>query len=146
MRKLILKNKVMVPVFEFLQNLELNASKASRGRTQLIKRIEEKSKEFDDSLMDIKKKYFELDENGELIVNDGFYKYLDGVDKEKERKESEELSEEMFEIHFGEYSTKYDSLFKELDNLDIMLSGTKAFAYNELMEAYEENENKEVEK
>lgn len=151
MKTIKLENKLLVPVFTFLQSVNLKANKASRGRTQLLKRLEEKSKEFNEALTEIRKEYFEIGEDGELVVVDSQYKFKDEKNKTTLEAELnvkvEELNKEQFEIQFGEYSTKYDALFIALDNLEIEISGQEAFAYNELMDAYEVNEDiKEEEK
>lgn len=144
MKKIKLENQMIVPVFTLLQELSLKA-KASRGRNQFIKRLEEKSQEFNEALTEIRKEYFEVDADGELKSENGKYIYKD-LSKENElNKRIEELNEELFEINFGEYSTKYEAMFEALDSTEEELSGQKAFAYNELMDAYEANENKKEE-
>lgn len=148
MKIIKLEHQSIVPVFTFLQNVNLKANKASRGRTQFIKRLEEKNKEFNEALTDIRKEYFEVDENGEFktIGEQLVYKeLLTTADKALLNKQVEELNKEHFEIQFGEYSTKYEALFSALDDLEIELSGQEAFAYNELMDAYEANEDKKEE-
>lgn len=145
MKTIKLENKSIVPVFNFLQGVNLKANKASRGRTQFSKRLEEKNKEFNEALDEIRKEYFEIDENGELIIEEDKYIYKDESQETEVNEKIKELNEEKFEIHFGEYSTKYENLFNALDNLEIELSGQDAFAYNELMDAYEANEDKKEE-
>lgn len=149
MKKIKLQNNLIVPIFNFLTEVKLSANKASRGRTQFLKRLEEKSKEFNEAVTDIRKEYFKVDDNGDLIVVDGQYQFKEpemAVNQEVElTKKLTELGEETFEIHFGEYSTKYEALFTALDNLEVELSGSDALAYNELMDAYESNEDKSEE-
>lgn len=139
MKKIKLKNYLIVPVFQLLQDVGLK-DKASRGRTQFLKRLEEKNKDFNEALMEIRKEYFEVDDEGELRVEDGKYIFKDKKQEKELNEKVKELDEEEFEILFGEYSTKYEALFTALDNLDEELRGQKALAYDELMTAYEENE------
>lgn len=139
MKTIKLENQLIVPVFQFLQEVSLKG-KASRGRTQFSKRLEEKSKEFNDALTDLRKEYFELDDEGELKVDGDKYIYKDKSKEEELNEKIKELNEEGFEIQFGEYSTKYEALFTALDNLDEELNGQKALVYDELMTAYEANE------
>lgn len=139
MKTIKLQNQLIVPVFQFLQEVNLKG-KASRGRTQFSKRLEEKIKEFDEALTEIRKEYFELDEDGELKVDDDKYTFKDKSKEEELNEKIQELNEEEFEIQFGEYSTKYEALFTALDNLEEELNGQKALAYDELMTAYEANE------
>lgn len=148
MKTIKLENQSIVPVFTFLQNVNLKANKESRGRTQFIKRLEEKNKEFNEALTDIRKEYFEVGEAGEFktVGEQLVYKeHVTTADKVLLNKQVEELNKEHFEIQFGEYSTKYDALFTALNDLEIELSGQEAFAYNELMDAYEANEDKKEE-
>lgn len=149
MKKIKLANNLIVPVFNFLSEVKLSANKASRGRTQFLKRLEEKSKEFNEAATDIRKEYFKVNDEGNLLVVDGEYQFKDPEMKAVQdvalTKKLTELGEETFEIHFGEYSTKYEALFSALDNLEVELSGADALAYNELMDAYESNEGKSEE-
>lgn len=140
MKTIKLKNKVIVPVFEFLTDVNLKANKASRGRTQLLKRLEEKSKEYNDALDIIRKEYFKCDEGGELIVVANEYERKDQDNEQAMETDIKELNEELFEIQFGEYSTKYEALFDALGVLEQELNGIAAYGYNELMEQYELNE------
>lgn len=134
-----LENRLIVPVFEFLQNAVLKG-KATRGRTQFLKRLEEKSKEFNEALETIRKEHFLCDEDGELLVFEDDWKFKEGFNTQKLESAIDELNKEEFEISFFEHSTKYESLFKALDEYDVDLTGKEAFGYSELMDAYEENE------
>ena len=138
-----MRNIDVVPVFNFLGDLEL-VGQASRGRTKFNSRLEEKNKEYLEDLKVIRKEYFEVDEAGELKVNgEGNLTYLDNITDEDKKALNErvlELQEETVEVSFTEYSTKYEAMFKDLDNLEIPLKGQKAYAYDLLMTAYEENE------
>ncbi|MER2226118.1 MAG: DUF1617 family protein [Carnobacterium sp.] len=141
MKTIKLENQMIIPVFQFLQDATL-VGKATRGRNQFLKRLEEKSKEFNEVLTDIRKEYFVLDKEGELKVEDGKYVFKSEADKKDLDKKIKELDEEECEIQFGEYSTKYDALFTALDSYEEGLSGQKALGYNELMDAFEANEDK----
>lgn len=143
MKVLKMQNKVIVPVFQFLQDATLKGA-ASRGRTKMLKRLEEKSKEYNEALIEAQKEYFEVDEGGEFLKgNDGKFILIE-KDKEKQKavekeadKEIKRISEEEFEISFNEYGTKYEAMFDVLESSEEELSGQKAFGYNELLEAYE---------
>lgn len=150
MKKLTIKNKDLVPVFAFLQSLNLKG-KATRGRTQLLKRVEEKSKEFNEELTEINTLYFKKDEDDEFIVNNGVYEFIDKKKKKEANEKVKELHEEEVEILFGEYSTKLEYLFVALQAIEeeeeqysnIEFSGQEAYGFNELMEAYERNEEEQ---
>lgn len=144
MKSIKLKNHLMIPVFALLKDAKLK-NQASRGRNKFLKRLEEKNKEFNDELTEIRKEFFQVDEQGDLKVEDGHFIFKEEVEGDPEMKEDldkrvKELHEETFEISFAEYSTKYEALFEALEHLDEELSGDKALAYDELMDAYENTE------
>lgn len=141
MKSIKLKNNLMVPVFTLLKEAKLK-NLASRGRNKFLKRLEEKNKEFNEELTEIRKEFFQVDEEGKLKAEDGQFIFKKEVDEHPELKDDlnkrmKELGEEAFEISFAEYSTKYEALFEALEHLDEELSGDKALAYDELMDAYE---------
>ena len=141
MKSIKLKNNLMVPVFTLLKEAKFK-NLASRGRNKFLKRLEEKNKEFNDELTEIRKDFFRVDDEGKLKVEDGKFVFKPEVEKQPELKEDlnkrvKDLENEDFEISFAEYSTKYEALFEALEHLDEELSGDKALAYDELMDAYE---------
>lgn len=147
MKSIKLKNNLMVPVFTLLKEAKFK-NLASRGRNKFLKRLEEKNKEFNDELTEIRKDYFETDESGQLKVDGEKFVFKPEIEKDDEKKKElnkriEDLQEETFEISFAEYSTKYEALFEALEHLDEELSGDKALAYDELMDAYEEEKEEE---
>lgn len=143
MKTIKIKNIETGQIFNFLQNLELKG-KASRGRTQLMKRLDEKNKEFLDDLTELQKEHFETDDNGDLISDEnGTLTPLGEADAREAEEKGTELQQEVVEINFGEYSSKYEALFSALDELDVPLVGQQAELYDTLMTAYEaEEENK----
>lgn len=145
MKTIKLENQMIIPVFQFLQGATL-VGKATRGRNQFLKRLEEKNKEFNEALTEIRKEYFVVEKDGELKVDADKFVFKDEVKKDETKKREmnvkiKELNEEVVEIHFGEYSMKYTALFDALDVYDQPLSGQEALGYNELMDAYEANED-----
>lgn len=147
MKKLKLKNNSIVKIYRFLDSISLKGQ-ASRGRTKLQKRLQEKEKEYIEEKETIQKQYIELDADGEFVVlEDGVSSPLkNGLSiKEKELflEKIKELDNDTFEISFVEYSEKYEELFKELYCLDKELVGEEAEAYDVLMESYEQNEMEE---
>lgn len=144
MKTIKLKNNLMVPVFTLLKEAKLK-NQASRGRNKFLIRLEEKNNEFNDELTEIRKDFFQVDDEGKLKAEDGKFVFKTEVEKRPELKEDLnkriiELENEKFEISFTEYSTKYEALFEALEHLDEELSGDKALAYDELMDAYENTE------
>lgn len=141
MKTIKLKNNLMVAVFTLLKEAKLK-NLASRGRNKFLKRLEEKNKEFNDELTEIRKDFFQAEDDGKLKAEDGKFIFKPEVEEHPELKEDlnkriKELENEEFEISFAEYSNKYEALFEALEHLDEDLSGDKALAYDELMDAYE---------
>lgn len=146
MKSIELKNGSIVRVFNLLQKLSLRGQ-ASRGRTKFQKRLQEKEEEYITEKQEIQKKYIQLDEAGEFVVlEDGVSSPLrDNLTREEKEKfleTLEELKRDVFEISFTEYSSKFEAMFEALDSLEMDLSGEDAEAYDELMDAYEANEEK----
>lgn len=144
MKSIVLKNESIVRVYNLLQGLELKG-KASRGRTKFQKRLQEKEEEFIVEKQEMQKQYVQLDENGEFVIlEDGvsspLREDLTLEDKQKFLNLLEDINKETFEISFAEYASKFEAMFEALDNLEIELSGENADAYDELMDAYELNE------
>lgn len=147
MKTIKMRNIDVVPVFNFLGDLEL-VGQASRGRTKFNSRLEEKNKEYLEDLKVIQKEYFEVDEAGELKQKDDKLIPLDNLtdeDKKALNERVKELQEETVEVSFTEYSIKYEAMFKKLDKWEEPLKGQDAYSYDLLMTAYEENEEKEKE-
>lgn len=134
-------NETIVPVFRFLQQVDLKKN-ASRGRNKLLKRLEEKSTEYNDALREIRLEYFKVDEDGEFVKEtDGTLSYIDKTKKKEAEERTAEVNKETFEIHFGEHSTKYDAMFEAILEKEEEMSGEIAFGYDELLEAYEANDH-----
>lgn len=136
----------MVVVFTLLKDAKLK-NQASRGRNKFLKRLEEKHKEFNDELTEIRKDYFQVDEEGNLKSENGTFIFKEEVADAESKAEMNDrlkaLEDEEFEVSFAEHSTKYEALFSALAHLDEELSGDKAVAYDELMDAYEANNTEE---
>ena len=72
-----IKNGEITAYVEFLQNLNLK-SRASRGRTKLIKLLEKKIDEFNMDLNSLRDEYFKKDEQGQFIQENGKLVVKDG--------------------------------------------------------------------
>ena len=147
MKIIKIKNIEVIPVFNFLKDVEL-VGQASRGRSKFNSRLEEKNKEYLEDLQTIQKDYFEVDKDGNLRQDGDKLIPLETLTEEDKKTLNErvaDLQQEIAEVSFTEYSTKYEAMFKELDKLEIPLKGQDAYAYDLLMTAYEENEEKEKE-
>jgi len=149
MKTLKLKNDSIVQIYNLLEKIPMRGA-ASRGKTKLQKRLQEKESEYLSEKSEIQKEYTQLDEDGNFItLDDGVSSPLkEGLtleDKEKFLARIDELQKDTFEISFSEYSDKFEQMFKALSVLDMELIKEAALAYDELMDAYEANEDKNEE-
>lgn len=139
MTKLIeFKNGELVAVGNFLAQAKLKG-KASRGRTKLIKLIEEKIKEYNEERDSVRDPYFQVDDKGEKIVKDKKY-VLKDVSKGKELdKELADLAAETVGIEFTEYSEKFKALYEELNNYGYELSNADAVLYDMILDKFDKS-------
>lgn len=142
MKVIKLENKDLTPAVLFLKSISMKG-KATRGKQKFIERLVEKNKEFLDQEKELIKPHVVLDDNDEIVIKEGNFEFKeDATADEKEilSKEREELQEEVAEISFAEYSTKYESLFKVLDDWDKDIDPNYSYIYDKLMDEYEANE------
>ncbi|MDN7144451.1 DUF1617 family protein [Liquorilactobacillus mali] len=142
MSKLIeFKNGELVAVGNFLAQAKLKG-KASRGRTKLIKLIEDKNKEYNEERDTVRDPYFQVDEKGEKIVKDNKYILKDESKGKELDKELADLAEETVGIEFTEYNEKIKALYDALNNYNYELSNADAVIYDLLLDKLEENYEK----
>lgn len=135
------KNKDMVAVGNFLGTLNLK-SKASRGRSKLVKLLMVKIGEYNDDRKEALDPYFK---DGELL------KDKDGKNlpenEEKAKKIVEEMESETAVIEFTEYSEKLKALYEAIVDYPGEFNGVDGMAYDLLMDQLEmvfENETEET--
>ncbi|WHQ77612.1 DUF1617 family protein (plasmid) [Latilactobacillus curvatus] len=135
------KNKDMVAVGNFLGTLNLK-SKASRGRSKLVKLLMVKIGEYNDDRKEALDPYFK---DGELL------KDKDGKNlpenEEKAKKIVEEMESETAVIEFTEYSEKLKALYEAIVDYPGEFNGVDGMAYDLLMDQLEsafENEMEET--
>lgn len=139
MQTLEFKNYELAPVGNFLGELKLKA-RASRGRSKLLKLISGKNKEYNEELEDVRKTYFESDENGDLKVENGNYVLQKGGDTSKLNTELQELMNEKAVIDCTEYLEKFNALCQELLDYPYELDNQTALIYDLLMDKLEKLE------
>lgn len=135
--KMEIKNGEITAYVEFLQKLNLK-SRASRGRTKLIKLLEKKINEFNMDLNSLRDEYFKKDEQGQFIQENGKLVVKDGVSIAEAQSEADELNNENAVILLDEYEQQIKAMYQALDEYDGELSGTDATIYDDLMEKLEE--------
>lgn len=139
MKTLGFKNYELAPVGNFLGELKLKA-RASRGRSKLLKLISDKNKEYNEEIDDVRKKYFETDENGDLKVENDNYVLKKGGDTSKLNTELQELMNEKSVIDCTEYLEKFNALCQELLDYPYELDNQAALIYDLLMDKLEKLE------
>lgn len=132
-----IKNGEITAYVEFLQKLNLK-SRASRGRTKLIKLLEKKINEFNMDLNSLRDEYFKKDEQGQFIQENGRLVVKDGVSVAEAQSEADELNNENAVILLDEYQEQIKAMYQALDEYDGELSGTDATIYDDLMEKLEQ--------
>lgn len=135
--KMEIKNGEITAYVEFLQKLNLK-SRASRGRTKLIKLLEKKINEFNMDLNSLRDEYFKKDEQGQFIQENGRLVVKDGVSVAEAQSEADELNNENAVILLDEYQEQIKAMYQALDEYDGELSGTDATIYDDLMEKLEQ--------
>ena len=134
-----IKNGEITAYVEFLQNLNLK-SRASRGRTKLIKLLEKKIDEFNMDLNSLRDEYFQKDDQGQFIQENGKLVVKDGVSIAEAQSEADELNNENAVILLDEYEQQIKAMYQALDEYDDELSGTDATIYDDLMEKLEQSQ------
>lgn len=135
--KMEIKNGEITAYVDFLQKLNLK-SRASRGRTKLIKLLEKKINEFNMDLNSLRDEYFKKDEQGQFIQENGKLVVKDGVSIEEAQAEADKLNNENAVILLDEYEQQIKAMYQALDEYDDELSGTDATIYDDLMEKLEQ--------
>ncbi len=133
-----IKNGEITAYVEFLQKLNLK-SRASRGRTKLIKLLEKKIEEYNTDIASLRDEYFKKDDQGHFIQDDnGKLVIKDGVSVGEAQAEADKLTNENAVILLDEYEQQIKAMYQALDEYDGELSGTDATIYDDLMEKLEQ--------
>ena len=133
-----IKNGEITAYVEFLQNLNLK-SRASRGRTKLIKLLDKKIDEFNADLNSVRDEFFKKDDKGHFVQDDnGKLVIKDGVSVGEAQAEADKLTNENAVILLDEYEQQIKAMYQALDKYDGELSGTDATIYDDLMEKLEQ--------
>ena len=133
-----IKNGEITAYVEFLQNLNLK-SRASRGRTKLIKLLDKKIDEFNADLNSIRDEFFKKDDKGHFVEDDNKKLVIkDGVSVGEAQAEADKLTNENAVILLDEYEQQIKAMYQALDEYDGELSGTDATIYDDLMEKLEQ--------
>ena len=136
--KMEIKNGEITAYVEFLQNLNLK-SRASRGRTKLIKLLDKKIDEFNADLNSVRDEFFKKDDKGHFVQDDnGKLVIKDGVSVGEAQAEADKLTNENAVILLDEYEQQIKAMYQALDEYDGELSGTDATIYDNLMEKLEQ--------
>lgn len=137
--KMEIKNGEITAYVDFLQKLNLK-SRASRGRTKLIKLLEKKIDEFNMDLNSLRDEYFQKDDQGQFIQENGRLVVKDGVSVGEAQAEADKLTNENAVILLDEYEQQIKAMYQALDEYDGELSGTDATIYDDLMDKLEQSQ------
>ena len=133
-----IKNGEITAYVEFLQKLNLK-SRASRGRTKLIKLLDKKIDEFNVDLNSVRDEFFKKDDKGHFVQDDnGKLVIKDGVSVGEAQAEADKLTNENAVILLDEYEQQIKAMYQALDEYDGELSGTDATIYDDLMDKLEQ--------
>ena len=136
--KMEIKNGEITAYVEFLQKLNLK-SRASRGRTKLIKLLQKKIDEYNADLNSVRDEFFKKDDKGHFIQDDnGKLVIKDGVSVGEAQAEADKLTNENAVILLDEYEQQIKAMYQALDEYDGELSGTDATIYDDLMDKLEQ--------
>ncbi|MCJ2382882.1 DUF1617 family protein [Lactiplantibacillus plantarum] len=146
------KNDELVGIANTLGQFKLKG-KASLGRSALIRKLATKQEEYISDRVGIQQKYFEADKEGNLkTLDDGSEKLIPkpeladdkdpsklGKDHEKKlNSEMNELSSDLSNIDFSEYSARFKALKASLDDYPYELDKGDAVAYSRVYDQLEE--------
>lgn len=146
-KTLTFKNEELAAVGNFLGDLNLK-SKASRGRTKLIKLIASKNEEYTSERKEALEPFIMKDEKGNNVEGDTPNMVRIIEDKQDEANSiMDEIDEELAVIEFTEYSEKMHALYEAIVDYPTEFSNQNATAYDLLMDQLEsvfENEMEET--
>lgn len=146
------KNRELAGIANTLGQFKLKG-KASLGRSTLIRKLASKQEEYVSDRVLIQQKYFEADKDGNLKTqDDGSEKLIpkselsDKKDPSKLSKDSEsnlnvemnELSDDLANINFSEYSDRFKGLKLSLDDYPYELEKEDAIVYERVYDQLEQ--------
>jgi hypothetical protein len=141
MNTLEFENRELAVIGNFLGEVTLK-SKASRGRSKLIKLLTVKNEEYSEERQDLLDPYVLKDKDGKRIEGDrpGTVKLVEDMDKRDECAQlMQELETEHAVISITEFSEKLQALYDALKDYDQELNNQDAVIYDLLMDQLEAN-------
>lgn len=141
--KISIENKELVSIHNFVFGLIIKGKK-SRGRSKFLKLIMRKIDELNEDRKEILERYADKDDEGKPIKqSDGNYKFEDSDENTRlANAELAELNKEVAVIEYGEYVNNINELEEFLIDYDGEMSGQDAQAFDTLLDAFENKEEK----
>lgn len=139
--KIEIENQYLSSAYNFLYGLSLKG-KLSRGRSKFLKLIFKKVKEFEEDQKEILHRYSDKDENGEAKKTEDGRFDINEENNILANKELNELMNEKVAIEYGEYVNNIQPLEEFLNEYDGELSGQDAAAFDAILDAFENKEEK----
>lgn len=134
-----LKNYELVPVFEFLQAMELKASD-SRHRSKVAAKVKEAIAALQEAQKDLQKE-FAVKKEGEIVYqHDGINAVIQQDKMAEYTAENEQLLSEEVIIQSGMFASNFKSFAKVLAEYDAIISGINADVYDRLLTEFEQGE------
>lgn len=136
--KITIKYKELETFYNVLNKSVFKNMKANRGKAKLLNKLTEKDTEYVEFRKDILKNYTELDEKGELKVDENNnFKLLKNVDITKLNNDLQELDNEDVVFESGEYSNRFNDFLEALSESDLDYDTQEIILIDKILDEYE---------
>ena len=136
-----IKYKELETLYNVLTKSVFKNMKANRGKAKLLKMLETKDNEYVEFRKDILKNYTELDEKGELKVDENNnFKLLDNVNIEQLNQDIQELDNENVIFDNTEYTERINDFMKALSESDLEYNNQEILLIDKILEQFEVKE------
>lgn len=136
--KITLKYKELETLYNVLTKSKFKNMKVNRGKAKLLNKLTEKDTEYVEFRKDILKNYTELDEKGELKVDENNnFKLLKNADITKLNNDLQELDNEDVVFESGEYSNRFNDFLEALSESDLDYDTQEIILIDKILDEYE---------
>lgn len=138
---IIMKYKELETFYNVLTKSVFKNMKVNRGKAKLLNKLTEKDTEYVEFRKDILKNYAELDEKGELKVDENNnFKLLENADITKLNNDLLELDNEDVVFESGEYSDRFTDFLEALSNSEFEYDNQEILLIDKILEQFEKKE------
>ena len=136
-----IKYKELETLYNVLTKSVFKNMKANRGKAKLLKMLETKDVEYVEFRKDILKNYTELDEKGELKVDENNnFKLLENADITKLNNDLQELDNENVIFDNTEYAERINDFMKALSESNLEYNNQEILLIDKILEQFEVKE------